>query len=327
MTSPPEVAITDLLTGEVRTLVDVNPELKNLQLNPGKRIDVASKYGNHRGHLVLPTNYEPGERFPLIITLYRDRDGGFLRGGEPGDEYPIQVFAANGFAVLNFEAVYDRNHKPGDFESTMLRWQAPIEGIRLAVAKLTEMGVVDPSRVGITGLSRGSEIVTYAISHTDMFHAAIASDDGGFDPYFFYMGGSSWHKIFSDWGVGGWPEGESSANWHRLSPALNAEHVDAAFLANAADSEYIGGLQFFTSLQQLGKPVEMFIYPNELHIKNQPKHRYEIYERNVDWFKFWLKGEEDPNSAKAEQYARWRELRKLQQHNSTKPQASSVPVN
>jgi dipeptidyl aminopeptidase/acylaminoacyl peptidase len=192
---------------------------------------------------------------------------------------------------------------------------------------LTEMGVVDPSRVGITGLSRGSEIVTYAISHTDMFHAAIASDDGGFDPYFFYMGGSSWHKIFSDWGVGGWPEGESSANWHRLSPALNAEHVDAAFLANAADSEYIGGLQFFTSLQQLGKPVEMFIYPNELHIKNQPKHRYEIYERNVDWFKFWLKGEEDPNSAKAEQYARWRELRKLQQHNSTKPQASSVPVN
>jgi hypothetical protein len=32
----------------------------------------------------------------------------------------------------------------------------------------------------------------------------------------------------------------------------------------------------------------------------------------VDWFCFWLKGEEDPGPAKAEQYARWRELRKLQ---------------
>jgi hypothetical protein len=27
---------------------------------------------------------------------------------------------------------------------------------------------------------------------------------------------------------------------------------------------------------------------------------------------FWLKGEEDPDPAKADQYARWRELRKLQ---------------
>jgi len=30
---------------------------------------------------------------------------------------------------------------------------------------------------------------------------------------------------------------------------------------------------------------------------------------NVDWFVFWLKGEEDPASGKREQYARWRKLR------------------
>jgi hypothetical protein len=38
---------------------------------------------------------------------------------------------------------------------------------------------------------------------------------------------------------------------------------------------------------------------------------------NVDWFCFWIKGEEDPDPAKAEQYARWRELRKLQQTGKT----------
>jgi len=31
----PEVAVVDLSTGQVRTLVDVNPELKNLQLQRG----------------------------------------------------------------------------------------------------------------------------------------------------------------------------------------------------------------------------------------------------------------------------------------------------
>ncbi len=35
----------------------------------------------------------------------------------------------------------------------------------------------------------------------------------------------------------------------------------------------------------------------------------------VDWFRFWLQGYEDPDPAKAEQYKRWRELRKLQPAN------------
>jgi hypothetical protein len=55
----------------------------------------------------------------------------------------------------------------------------------------------------------------------------------------------------------------------------------------------------------------MFIYAGEQHEKNQPKHRYEIYERNVDWFNFWLKDKEDRSLAKAAQYTRWQELRKL----------------
>jgi hypothetical protein len=41
-------------------------------------------------------------------------------------------------------------------------------------------------------------------------------------------------------------------------------------------------------------------------------------EGKVDWFCFWLKGEEDPDPEKAEQYKRWRELRKLQEENDKK---------
>lgn len=89
------------------------------------------------------------------------------------------------------------------------------------------------------------------------------------------------------------------------------------FLINAADSEYLADLELLGNLRELKKPVEMFIYPNEFHEKNQPKHRYEIYQRNVDWMKFWLKGEEDPDPTKAEQYQRWREMRKLQEHDQS----------
>jgi hypothetical protein len=34
-------------------------------------------------------------------------------------------------------------------------------------------------------------------------------------------------------------------------------------------------------------------------------------ERNLDWFRFWLQGYEDPDESKRPQYVRWRALRKL----------------
>ena len=46
-----------------------------------------------------------------------------------------------------------------------------------------------------------------------------------------------------------------------------------------------------------------------LHVKNWPRHRYEIYERNLDWYRFWLKGEEDLAPGKSQQYKYWRQLR------------------
>ena len=37
---------------------------------------------------------------------------------------------------------------------------------------------------------------------------------------------------------------------------------------------------------------------------------------SVDWFRFWMQGYEDSDPAKAEQYRRWQELRKIQEESS-----------
>lgn len=55
--------------------------------------------------------------------------------------------------------------------------------------------------------------------------------------------------------------------------------------------------------------ADMYVFPDEPHIKFQPRHKLAAYERNVDWFRFWLQGYEDPNPAKRPQYARWRQMR------------------
>ena len=309
-TTPTELELVDLSDGETRLLVDANPEFQHLQLSPAKRIDVSNKYGDHFwGHLVFPLDYEPGKRYPLILTTYRDQ-GQFLRGGV-GDEYPIQVFAANGFAVLNFDVGQFHNSKAGDFETQILFWASPVDGMEASITKLADMGIVDRSRVAITGLSHGAEMVNYAISHTSLFRAAIASGPS-WDPIGYDLMTDFYRAFMSDTFSLKSPDGDSRERWQIASAALNARRVLTPLLINAADDEYIWDMQLVTALRELKKPVEMFIYPNELHLKNQPKHRYEIYRRNVDWMKFWLKGEEDLDPAKAEQYARWRELRKMQ---------------
>ncbi len=305
-TTPPEVALFDLKDGVLHTLANVNPEFQNIALSPVTKLEWYNKYGDKSsGYLVKPHNYEPGKRYPLIVTTYGTP--GFLRGAV-GDEYPIQVFAANGFAVLDFYRPSRPVPKQGDFDTVMLNWYSPMASLETAVNMLDKMGVIDPTRKGLTGLSYGAEITNFTISHSDLFQAAAASSDSARDPIFFYFANSFWHRSFKQWGLG-LPEGETAARWQELSPALNAARVKAPLLIQVADSEYLHGLQFYTALREHGKPVEMIIYADEWHIKNQPKHRYEVYQRNIDWFNFWLQGREDTDPSKRDQFTRWRAMR------------------
>jgi len=306
-----QVALADITAGTVRTLVDLNPEFLNLKLGSITRLDGVNKYGDHWwAHLVKPLNYEPGKKYPLIVTTYRTHE--FLRGAS-GDENPIHVYAAHGFAVLSFDTgPRDYDNKPGDFQRYLSWYESVDASIEMAIQEASEMGVADTTRVGLTGYSRGTEIVAYEITHSRLFRA-VSGAAGDYSPYFYYMAPRSIQDDFSKDGLGGWPEGKSKTNWRQRAPELNADRIDVPVLNNDPDSEFLADLALYTSLRELGKPVELFIYPNELHVVNQPKHRYQIYERNLDWFRFWLESEESPDPAKSKQYQRWRQLRQLQE--------------
>jgi len=305
---PAQIAIVDTQRGELRTLVDINPEFSHFHFGAAERIAGKNAYGEEWfGHIVKPEGYYPGRKYPLIVTMYRSGDYFLL--GASGNENPIQTYAANGFVVLSFDIGRLRSRRSHDFADRLLDWKSPTESLSQAIHILAESGLIDPERVGIAGFSHGAEIVEYAISHTSLFQAAVLSGPGARDPYFYYMGGTTWHETFENWGLGGWPEGATKSNWKALAASLNADRIKTALLINASDSEYIASLSLYTSLDQLKKPVDLFVYPHELHIKNQPRHRSAIYDRNLDWFRFWLKGEEDPSSTKISQYKHWQTLR------------------
>jgi len=76
---------------------------------------------------------------------------------------------------------------------------------------------------------------------------------------------------------------------------------------------------WFSGLFGLGKPVEMVYLPDGTHLLEKPWEQMVSEQGDVDWFCFWLRGEEDADPAKAEQYKRWRELRGL-----SRPATASV---
>jgi hypothetical protein len=68
----------------------------------------------------------------------------------------------------------------------------------------------------------------------------------------------------------------------------------------------------YAALRYLNKPVDLVILDSDEHILTNPTARMASQGGTVDWFRFWLKDEEDPDPAKAGQYGRWRTLRDLQ---------------
>lgn len=319
-TEPRRLVSVDIRTGQMRELFDPNPEFAAVRLGPVQRLRWRNDIGLETwGDLVLPPDYRPGARLPLVVVQYTSL--GFLRGGT-GDEYPILLLAQRGFAVLSiqrptFVGATDPALRTNDeINAANQRDWAERRSLQSAlmtgIARVVEGGWADPRRVGITGLSDGATSVAFALINAPEAFAAAAVSTCCLDPITtMAIGGTAWadqlHAL-------GYPlaTAPDPGFWAPMSLAQNAARIDTPLLMQLADSEFRLALESYGALREQGKPVEMYLFPDEWHIKLQPAHRAAIYERTLDWFSFWLLGREDPDPAKADQFARWRVFRAQQ---------------
>lgn len=312
-TKPRYITKISLPGGRETILYDPNPEFSGLALGQVERLHWKNRQGLAVfGDLVFPVGYRPGHRYPLIVVQYDSR--GFLRGGT-GDEYPIQAFAANGYAVLSFNRPPDIGLFAGvrtleEAERANLADFADRRSVQSALESglslLIERGIADPQRIGITGLSDGASSVQFALLNSRLFRAAAMSSGFWDSSLAMRVGPGS----MSDFAAMGYPGAMSDADpfWDRISIAKNAATVRTPMLLQLADTEYLGVLTAFTALRQAKAPVDMYVFPQETHIKWQPAHRLAIYRRSLAWFDFWLRDQE-PTDWNREELAHWKNLR------------------
>jgi len=298
---PPHVERVDLQTGERRVLFDPNTALADdvsaappVQLLRWRGADGQLFTGQF--YAARQTSNRPP---PLFVGYYLCP--GFLRSGY-GGEWPLATFAEHGISALciNFGPFYF---------SAVHRYNEGLSAVRGAVDMLASSGKIDRTRVGMGELSYGTEITMWTAFNSNLL--AAISITGAVLSQSMYLDGSLKGKEFVSrtqkvWQLGA-PD-ETPRQWKRIGLQFNVDKIKAPVLMQVPEQEYEWLLDSAVPLM-LQHKADMYVFPQAPHFKFQPKQLLAANERNVDWFRFWLQGYEDPNPIKKQQYAHWREMR------------------
>jgi dipeptidyl aminopeptidase/acylaminoacyl peptidase len=279
-------------------ITDVNPQMKNLAWSSGTRlIEYKSDKGDRlQGALYLPANYEPGKKYPLLVTIYEKRSQnlhGFASPSETRAPDPSQ-FTNRGYAVLDPDIVYYVND-PG-----MSAVWSVLPAVRAAIAS----GVVDSTKVGLWGHSWGGYQTAFLVTQTDMFSAAIAGAPltdmvSMYSSVYWNTGGANQAIFESSQGRFKGNFIENYEAYIRNSPAYHAhkQKTPLVILHNDKDGavDFNQGITHFNTLRQLGKEVILLEYVGENHGLSRPVNQKDYAGRMTEWFDHHLRGEPAPD--------------------------------
>jgi len=304
-------------------LLDLNPQFEDLDFGNVETIRWMTSGGQeYVGGIYLPPNYTPERLYPLVIQTHGYHPDAFTMDGigEWSSGYAARFLAAKGFVVLQSGGPTKRDVAPSDGRQTSTQAQkhtevAAYEGV---IDYLDRRHLIDRRRVGIMGFSRTVCYVGYALTHSEYNFAAAILVDGIDCGYFQYLTEGGGNPDEENLNGGSPPWGAGLTTWMEEAPGFSLDKVHTPVRLEAhgkgyGDESLLEQWEWFSGLRTLGKAVDFILLPDADHLLVRPWDRMVSQQGAVDWFSFWLKGEEDPDPAKADQYARWRELRNLHQ--------------
>jgi dipeptidyl aminopeptidase/acylaminoacyl peptidase len=224
---------------------------------------------------------------PTIVDVH----GGPLGAWAPTPSIEVMLLCARGYRV-----VLPNIRGSATYGAEWIRPQLGDWGgvdaadVHSALDHVISLGLADPKRLGVLGLSYGGFMVQWLIGTSDRFAAAV-SENGVANQV------SDWAN--SDTGVdynrtsklGDPLTHEGMLKLWRQSPLAHVSNVHTPLLmlqgeadrrCPAADNE-----QYFIALRVLGREVEYVLYPDEFHvysITGRPDRRIDRMTRMLEWF-------------------------------------------
>jgi dipeptidyl aminopeptidase/acylaminoacyl peptidase len=313
---PPRLERVDMVSGERHVLFDPNAALaRDMAKVPVRLLRWEDKRGRWFTGQFYSARRNGDGPAPLFVTYYSCP--GFVRGGV-GDEWPLVSLAQAGISALCI------NDPPGYIMDAVARHGQGMAAVESVIDLLSSENEIDRARVGMGGLSFGGAVTLWTATESNVLAAASVANPVVSPTYYLIgsMKGEAFLKGLRDmWGLGA--PSETPERWKAISPALKLDRIRAPILFQHSEQEYMMALDYEIPLIREHR-ADLYVFPNEPHQKFQPKHKLAAYERNLDWFRFWLQGYEDPNPVKKQQYTHWREMRDAMSARSARNGVHSV---
>ena len=245
-----------------------------------------------QGVLFYPANFKTGKKYPMVVRIYENLSQNLHRYINPSLEdlvgFNISNFSSDGYFVLEPDIHFIRNN-PG---------VSALHSVVPAVEKALELGVVDSTRIGLSGHSFGGYETSYIIGQTNIFTAAIAGSPITDLVSSYLSMGKDNHNIYF-WRFEGqqmrMPDSffKNPDAYYKNSPIHHASGIHTPLLIWSGTSDqmvdYTQGLKLYLALRRLDRESILLLYPNQDHILDRIKDQVDITQRTKEWFDFYLK--------------------------------------
>ncbi|MGD0630383.1 MAG: S9 family peptidase [Terracidiphilus sp.] len=242
-----------------------------------------------QGWLMLPKDYDPAKRYPLIVEVHGGPAAAVVAHWGGGGGLSATAFSALGYFVLQpnprgsygqgeeFTQANRKDFGYGDLRDILV-------GVDTVLAKYP----VDADRVGLTGWSYGGFMSMFAVTQTQRFKAAVAG-----------AGISDWQSYYGENSIDQWMVPYFGASVYD-DPAAYAKASAITFIKQAKTPTLVvvgdrdgecpapQSFEFWHALRAEHVPTQLVVYPNEGHAFADPAHRRDVMVRAVEWFSRYL---------------------------------------
>ncbi len=270
------------------------------------------------GVLVKPVGYQPGRRYPLIISIHGGPAAADVLGFNGG--YGSQVYAGAGYVVLMPNYRNSTNYgQQFKVESQGDYFTKGYQDIMAGVDHLIAQGIVDSAQMGALGWSAGGHWSNWILTHTDRFKA-ISTGAGVFN--WISMYGQSDTQRGRQWYLGNKLYYDDMEGWWRQSPAAYIKNAKTPTMIHVVDNDprvpRPQSEELHMALKRLGVPTEFYVYPGNTHGIPDPRNQLVKATAEMAWMDHWVR--------KSGKKFAWRDvLKTLDEPKDTKTTVSMTP--
>lgn len=226
---------------------------------------------------------------PLATVI--DIHGGPLGAWAPAPSLEVALLVSRGYRVLLPNIRGSASYGRAWIQPQLGDWGGvDADDVHAALDHAIGLGLTDPERVGVLGLSYGGFMVNWLIGTTDRFRAAV-SENGVANQVSAWANSDS-GPDFCRTSLLGDPLSEAGMlKLWRQSPLAHVARVQTPLLILQAEADArcpsADNEQFFVALRMLGQTVEYVLYPDEYHVyqaAGRVDRRIDRMTRILDWF-------------------------------------------